>query len=54
MKGETHAASLVLESYGGPSRKFDVTLGLEYITGQASKGLQNFLRPSRRKCEIYT
>jgi len=39
MKGETHAASLVLESYGGPSRKFDVTLGLEYITGQASKGL---------------
>lgn len=35
MKGETHAASLVLESYGGSSRKFDVALGLEYITGEA-------------------
>jgi len=35
MKGETHAASLVLESYGGTSRKFDVTLGLEFIAGVA-------------------
>lgn len=39
MKGETHAASLVLESYGGTSRKFDVALGLEYIAGVASKKL---------------
>lgn len=39
MKGETHAASLVLESYGGTSRKFDVALGLEYIAGVASKEL---------------
>lgn len=37
MKGETHSASLVLESYGGASRKFDVALGLEYIAGIASK-----------------
>lgn len=39
MKGETHSASLVLESYGGNSRKFDVALGLEYIAGIASKKL---------------
>lgn len=39
MKGETHSASLVLESYGGISRKFDVALGLEYIAGVASKNL---------------
>lgn len=39
MKGETHSASLVLESYGGTSRKFDVTLGLEYIAGIASRRL---------------
>ncbi|HFN0834331.1 TPA: hypothetical protein ACHB2F_005364, partial [Klebsiella pneumoniae] len=37
MKGETHAASLILESYGGTSRKFDVALGLEYISGIATK-----------------
>lgn len=37
MKGETHAASLILESYGGFSRKFDVALGLEYIAGTAAK-----------------
>jgi hypothetical protein len=36
MKGETHAASLILESYGGTSRKFDVALGLEYIAGTAA------------------
>ncbi|VFR72557.1 ATP-dependent DNA helicase UvrD/PcrA [plant metagenome] len=39
MKGETHSASLVLESYGGVSRKFDVALGLEYIAGLPSKAL---------------
>lgn len=39
MKGETHWASLVLESYGGTSRKFDVALGLEYIAGIATKKL---------------
>ncbi|QKV55453.1 UvrD-helicase domain-containing protein [Comamonas antarctica] len=39
MKGETHSASLVLEAYGGTSRKFDVALGLEYIAGIASKKL---------------
>ncbi|GAB2660656.1 UvrD-helicase domain-containing protein [Arenimonas aestuarii] len=39
MKGETHSASLILESYGGSSRKFDVALGLEYIAGIASKNL---------------
>lgn len=39
MKGETHSASLVLESYGGTSRKFDVALGLEYIAGIASRKL---------------
>lgn len=37
MKGETHAASLVMESYGGTSRKFDVALGLEYIAGISDK-----------------
>ena len=37
MKGETHSASLVLESYGGISCKFDVALGLEYIAGTAAK-----------------
>lgn len=40
MKGETHAASLVLESCGGPSKKFDVALGLEYIAGMAAKKLE--------------
>jgi len=39
MKGETHAASLILESYGGTSRKFDVALGLEYIAGTAAKNI---------------
>ncbi len=39
MKGETHAASLVLESYGGTSQKFDVALGLEFIAGTAPKKL---------------
>lgn len=37
MKGETHSATLVLESYGGISRKCDVSLGLEYIAGIPSK-----------------
>lgn len=39
MKGETHAASLILESYGGSSRKFDVALGLEYIAGISIKNI---------------
>lgn len=39
MKGETHSASLALESYGGISRKCDVALGLEYIAGVPSKVL---------------
>lgn len=39
MKGETHSASLVLESYGGISRKCDVALGLEYIAGMPLKAL---------------
>jgi len=39
MKGETHAASLILESYGGVSRKFDVALGLQYIAGTAPKNI---------------
>lgn len=40
MKGETHVASLILESYGGNSRKFDVELGLAYIAGLAPKKLE--------------
>jgi DNA helicase-2/ATP-dependent DNA helicase PcrA len=32
-------ASLVLESYGGISRKCDVALGLEYIAGMPTKAL---------------
>lgn len=39
MKGETHAASLVLESYCGTSRKFDMVLGLEYMAGTAAKNI---------------
>lgn len=33
MKGETHLASLVLESYGGKSKKFDLELALPAIAG---------------------
>ncbi|MDP2367186.1 UvrD-helicase domain-containing protein [Rhodoferax sp.] len=33
MKGETHLASLVLESYGGRSRKFDLEVALPCIAG---------------------
>ena len=33
MKGETHLASLVLESYGGVSRRFDLQLALPFIAG---------------------
>ena len=33
MKGETHLASLVLESYGGKSRKFDLEVALPCIAG---------------------
>lgn len=33
MKGETHVASLVLESYGGRSRRFDLQMALPFIAG---------------------
>lgn len=33
MKGETHIASLVLESYGGPSRRFDLQMALPFLAG---------------------
>jgi hypothetical protein len=33
MKGETHLASLVLESYGGKSKRFDLELALPAIAG---------------------
>lgn len=33
MKGETHFASLVLESYGGRSKRFDLELALQCIAG---------------------
>jgi hypothetical protein len=33
MKGETHVASLVLESYGGTSRRFDLQMALPFIAG---------------------
>lgn len=33
MKGETHMASLVLESYGGTSRRFDLQVALPFIAG---------------------
>jgi DNA helicase-2/ATP-dependent DNA helicase PcrA len=38
MKGETHLASLVLEAYGGTSRRLDLGLALPAIAGTA-KGL---------------
>lgn len=33
MKGQTHVASLILESYGGKSRRFDLAMALPYIAG---------------------
>ncbi|MBF4988304.1 MULTISPECIES: UvrD-helicase domain-containing protein [unclassified Methylophilus] len=33
MKGETHIASLVMESYGGNSKKFDLEMALPYVAG---------------------
>lgn len=33
MKGETHVASLVLESYGGNSKRFDLQMALPFIAG---------------------
>jgi len=33
MKGQTHVASLVLESYGGKSKRFDLAMALPYIAG---------------------
>lgn len=50
MKGETHSASLVLESYGGTSRAFDVALGLEYIAGIPSKSLTKL--PKTQKAQM--
>lgn len=44
MKGETHLASLVLESYGGTSQKFDIALGLEYIAGVQAKALMKLTK----------
>lgn len=37
MKGETHVASLVLESYGGTSRRFDLHLALPFLAGIGEK-----------------
>ena len=37
MKGETHLASLVLESYGGKSRRFDLQVALPFIAGIGNK-----------------
>ncbi|MCS6500735.1 UvrD-helicase domain-containing protein [Burkholderia thailandensis] len=37
MKGETHTASLVLESYGGTSRRFDLQMALPFIAGTGKK-----------------
>lgn len=33
MKGQTHVASLLLESYGGKSKRFDLAMALPYIAG---------------------
>jgi hypothetical protein len=38
MKGETHLASLVLESYGGKSQRFDVPMALPAIAGVGKPG----------------
>lgn len=46
MKGETHLASLVLESYGGVSKKFDLELALQCIAG-LGKGIAK-LSPTQR------
>lgn len=37
MKGETHVASLVLESYGGTSRRFDLQMALPFLAGIGKK-----------------
>lgn len=47
VKGETLRATLVLESYGGNSRAFDVSLGLEYIAGIATKPLLSLPKTQR-------
>ena len=38
MKGETHLASLVLESYGGKSKRFDLAMALPAIAGVKGLG----------------
>jgi hypothetical protein len=35
MKGETHLATLVLESFGWPSRRFDLKLAMPVLAGLA-------------------
>ncbi len=47
MKTEMHAASLILESYGGISEKFDVSLSLGYITGIAPTKLKRLPKMQR-------
>jgi hypothetical protein len=47
MKGETHVASLILESYGGSSRKFDISLALEYIAGSNTKSIAKLPKTQR-------
>lgn len=37
MKGETHLATLVLESYGWPSRRFDLELAIPVLAGLAER-----------------
>jgi DNA helicase-2/ATP-dependent DNA helicase PcrA len=37
MKGETHVASLVLESYGGTSQRFDLQMALPFLAGIGKK-----------------
>jgi DNA helicase II / ATP-dependent DNA helicase PcrA len=52
MKGETHLASLVLESYGGKSRKFDLEVALPCIAG-LSKDIAKLSPCSRSRCETF-
>lgn len=37
MKGETHLATLVLESFGWPSRRFDLKLAMPVLAGLAAR-----------------
>ena len=53
MKSETHAASLIIESYGAISMKFGVLLGMGYIAEIAPTKLKSCPRCSRDKCETF-